>query len=79
MGFDAETLLVGQRFPSKEAMQQAIARYVLSISRVYRMHRSNPGHYAVRCVVEGCPGKVNAHRAKIFGSVFAVKVVTDHT
>ena len=34
-GFDAETLLVGQRFPSKEAVQQAITRYTLSISRVY--------------------------------------------
>ena len=78
-GFDAETLLLGQRFPSKEAVQQAIAQYALSISRMYRVHRSNPGYYAVKCVVEGCLDKVSAHRAKIFGSVFAVKAVTDHT
>ena len=46
---------------------------------MYRVHRSNPRHYVVRCVVEGYPGKVSAHRANIFGSVFAVKVVIDHT
>ena len=78
-GFDADTLLVGQRFPNKVVVQQAIARYALSISRVYRVHRSNPGKYAVKCIVEGCPGKVSAHRAKIFGSVFTVKELIDHS
>lgn len=68
-GFDPDTLLVGQHFPSKAAVQQAIARYALSIRRVYRVHRSNPEHYAVKCLVEGCLGKVSAHRAKFFGSV----------
>ena len=78
-GFEADTLLVGQRFPDKVAVQQAIARYALSISRVYRVHRSNPGKYAVKCIVEGCPGKVSARRAKIFGSIFTVKELNDHT
>ena len=34
-GFEADTLLVGKRFPDKVVVQQAIARYALSISRVY--------------------------------------------
>lgn len=78
-GFDVDTLLVGQCFPSKTIVQHAIARYTLSITRVYRVHRSNPGKYTVKCVVEDCPGKVSAHRAKIFSSVFTVKALIDHT
>ena len=33
----------------------------------------------MKCIVDGCPGKVSAHRAKFFSSVFTVKAVTDHT
>lgn len=74
-GFDANTLLVGQRFPSKTAVQQAIAWYALSISRMYRVHRSNPGQYAVKCVVEGCPSKVSAQGAKISPKMLMSEVV----
>ena len=51
----------------------------MSISRMYRVHRSNLGHYTVKCVVEGYPSKVSAHKAKFFGMVFTGKVVIDHT
>lgn len=33
----------------------------------------------MKCIVEDCPGKVSAHRAKIFGSIFTVKELIDHT
>ena len=33
----------------------------------------------MKCLVQGCPGKVSIHRAMFFGSVFTVEAMTDHT
>ena len=51
----------------------------MDISYVYPMHRSNTGHYTVKCIVEGYPRTISAQRAKIFGSAFMVKALTNHT
>ena len=59
-GFDEDTLMVGQRFPSKDATKIAIAKYAVSISRQYKAKRSNPECLKVVCVDPNCPGRICA-------------------
>jgi hypothetical protein len=64
-GFEAGSLMVGQRFPTKHAAKIAITRYAVSISREYKSKRSNPECLKVLCVQPNCPGRIRATQQAI--------------
>ena len=78
-GFDEDTLMVGQRFPTKEATKIEITKYAVSISRQYKNKRSDPEYLKVVCVDLNCPGRIRAIQRVGIQKEFEITVLVDHT
>ena len=52
-------------YPSGDEVKAAVKRWsTLSLQRQFRVEKSNPTVYDVRCVRNNCPFKVHAYKGK---------------
>jgi len=68
----------GAKYSSSADVKDAVKRWAVSLSKEFRVARSNSSVYDVVCVKEGCPWRVHAYKGT-FKSYWKVSFVQEHT
>jgi len=68
----------GAKYSISADVKDAVQRWAVSLSKEFRVARSNSSVYDVVCVKEGCPWRVHAYKGT-FKSYWKVSFVQEHT
>ena len=77
--FSENEICVGATYPTGDAVKDAVKQWsTLSLRRQFRVHKSSPNLYDVKCVRDSCPFRVHAFKGK-WSDFWEVSRVTEHT
>jgi len=68
----------GAKYSISADVKDAVKRWAVSLSKEFRVARSNSSVYDVVCVKEGCPWRVHAYKGT-FKSYWKDSFVQEHT
>ena len=78
-GVGATILQENQHFPSKEAVDMAIRRYAIAISRQHKVKKSDKHLLKVGCIESGCSGRVVARQPAGICKPWTITRMVPHT
>ena len=77
--YNVNEVTVGAIYRSGEEVKEAVKRWsTMCLQREFRVHKSSPAVYDVKCVQQDCPFRVHAYKGK-YDTFWTVSRIQQHT